>query len=554
MSTTTSKKLNTPKTSQPWYLVTNHLNLLYMLAAGLVMEPSGFRGKHYIDSLGAIPGWIPLFRNAVPAKTLEQAVSERRYLRPCLVSFDLSDVSGLVKVISREGKIRDAEFPNVRFGKEGIGILVRAPLPLTLFSRICFHSDEDRQVFETAAEDVSNVDLESFRLEVEESLFRNLPDNVWPPIQTGKPLRRNTHQKDVTCQSGDLFEDAEVIAQDLALQIKHRHIPAQALGGVLAMLFCCANRSELGIAVFQLTTGSVDNTDNTIIQDPILAELPNWLNGSGVSECSSTPARLYWGAINALVVAQEENHSSQPVDVVLEYLDAQLTHLADEKYKSRLERLLGDMRGSLGLGGGTITELFERNKGSLSRPLLLFCLREHCLDLLEFSHPFLSDAEYLLAGILFGVRDGWLRLSCEIRNQALSAYVMYRMAGVEHQKQEDIFSLPVTPSPQPLRGLFPYGAESWDKSQINAAIAIAKGCKWWDCIETIIASTDGSPLKEPRQENGSYIFSGETTSTIQVLHDVFLKRLGEWPPIDVKLESEIRNGLNSAIKEEMGQA
>ena len=122
------------------------------------------------------------------------------------------------------------------------------------------------------------------------------------------------------------------------------------------------------------------------------------------------------------------------MDVVLEYLTTQASQLEDDKSKARLERLIVDMRSLLGLGGGTITELFERHKGSLSRPLLLFCLREHCKDLLEFSHPLLSNAEYLLAGVLFGVRDGWLRLACEMRNQAFSAFVMYRMACFAHKK------------------------------------------------------------------------------------------------------------------------
>jgi len=554
MSTTNSKKSNAPRTPQQWYLVTNHLNLLYMLAAGLVMEPSGFRGKHYVDSLGAIPGWVPFFRDAVPAKTLDEAVSERRHLRLCIVSFDLSEVSGYVQVLSREGKIRDAKFPNIRLGKEGIGILCRAPLPLTLVSRICFQSDEDRQMFETAAKDVSNVDLKPYRLEIEESLFRNMTDSVWPPVQTGKPLRRSTRQKEPDSQSGDLFDETEGMPQGLAPQVEQRLISSQALGGLLSMLYHCANRSELGVKVFQLISGSAHNTTNAFIEDPILAELPNWLSGGGVSEHSSTPAKLFWGAIDALVSAQEGNHSSQPVDAVLEYLDTQITQLDDEKYKSRLQRLVSDMRGFLSLGGGTITELFERNKGSLSRPLLLFCLREHCKDLLEFSHPLLSDAEYLLAGILFGVRDGWLRLPCGMRDQALSAYVMYRMAGVAHQKQENVISLPETPSPQPLRALFPCGAESWHKSQINAAIEIAKDSKWSDCIETVVASTDSSPLENPRHENGKFVFPGEASLTIKIRQDAFLKRLGQWPSIDGKLESKIRNDLNSARKDEIGQA
>jgi len=549
MSTTASKKSNATKHSQPWYLVTNHLNLLYMLAAGLVMEPSGFRGKHYTDSLSTFPGRVPLFRDAVPVKTLGEAVSERRHLRPCIVSFDLSGVSGPVQVLSREGRLRDAEFPNIRLGKEGIGILVRAPLPLTLVSRICFQSDEDRQIFETAAKDVSNVDLKPYRLAVEESLFRNATDSAWPPMQIAT-LRQNKSKNESAAQANFQFDSTQGAQRDVVPKIKHQPISAQALGGLLAMLYHGANRSNLGVKIFQMITHSAHNKDDTPIEDLILAELLNWLCGDGVSESSKDPTKLYLGTINALVTAQEENHSSQPVDIVLEYLAVQSAQLEDEKYRLPLERLIVDMRSLLGLGGGTITELFERHKGSLSRPLLLFCLREHCKDLLEFSHPLLSDAEFLLAGILFGVRDGWLRLPCEMRNQALSAYVMYRMACVAHQKQGSELFLPKTSSPQPLRALFPCNEGSWNKSQINAAIEIAKARKWRDCIDTVIASTDGSFLTEPKRENGNFIFSGETTSTMRVRHDVFLKHLGEWPPIGAELELKIRNDLKSAGKNE----
>jgi hypothetical protein len=536
MNTTNSKKSSL---SQTWYLVTNHLNLLYMLAAGLVMGPSGFRGKHYVDSLGAIPGWIPLFRNVIPAKTLDHAVSERKHLRPCVISLDLSGVSAPVQVLSREGEVRDANFPNLRLGKEGIGILVRAPLPLTLFSHIYFHSDGDRQIFETAAKDVSNVDLKPYRLKVEESLFRNEIDVAWPPNLP----RRYTRQKKSDRRQRSILEMEKDSPQVSDPPRDHPRISEQALGGLLAMLYHCANRSELGVKVFQLVRTEAQAKDAVSIQDPVLTELPNWLEGGEVSAHSNTPTRLFWGVANAL--AQEENSLAQPVDMVLAYLDAQLAQLTDETYKSRLERLIADMRGILGLNGGTITDLFERNKGSLSRPLILFCLREHCKDLLEFSHPLLSDAEYLLSGILFGIRDGWIRLPCEMRNQALSAYIMSRMTDVAHKKQGDVFSSPKMPSPQPLRALFPAGGESWHPIHTTVAIEIAKASKWQDCIATIIASADGSPLDEPKQENGKFIFSGETTSTIKIRHEVFLKYLGEWPPIDMELEAKAKNDLNS---------
>lgn len=552
MSTANFKNISARKSPQTWHLVTNHLNLLYMLAAGLVMEPSGFRGKHYADSLGAIPGWIPLFRNAPPAKTLEEAVSERRHLRPCIVSFDLSGVSGPVQVLSREGKIRNADLPNLRLGKEGVCILVRAPLPLTLFSRIYFHLDEDRKIFEIAAKDVSNVDLKPYCIEVDESLFLSTIEGAWPPIQIEKPRLKNVRQKKSDSRQGD-FLDGVNNAGQVSVHEFHKHLPAQALGGLLAMLYHGANRSELGVEIFQRITGSMHNVDGISIQDSVLSELPNWLNGYEVSAISNIPARLYWGAVSAVATAHEISHASQPTDLVLEYLDAQISQLRDEKYRSRLERLVADMRGCLGLGGGTITELLERNKGSLSRPLLLFCLRERCVDLLEFSTPLLSDAEYLLASVLFGVRDGWLKLPCMMRDQTLSAYVMSRMAGVAHQRHGDKLSIPEMPRPQPLRALFPAETDAWDESQMNAAIEISRSKKWLDCIETIIFSADGFPLGEPKHDNGKFIFSGEAISSIGISHDAFRRHIGEWPPIDDGLDLKIRSELKHLKNEEIVQ-
>ena len=103
--------------SPKWHLVTNHLNLLHMLQAGLVTEPAGFRGKHYVDSLAAMPGWIPLFCDKIPAAALKQALSERDYLRPCILSFDLSGVSGPIHILSQQGHIRGSAWPSADIEK-----------------------------------------------------------------------------------------------------------------------------------------------------------------------------------------------------------------------------------------------------------------------------------------------------------------------------------------------------------------------------------------------------------------------------------------------------
>jgi len=544
MSTVNPMKRRVRKATQTWHLVTNHLNLLYMLAAGLLMEPAGFRGKHYLDSLGAIPGWIPLFRGAVPAGALMQAVNEREHLRPCIVSLDLSGVAGSVAVLSREGKIRNVDLSRVRFGKRDVAILVRAPLPLTLLSCVSFRSEDDRQAFAMAARDVSNVDFKQFRVAVAPPLFHNTSDAPWPPKQSGGPLSRGVRRGDSSSPQVDLLDVVDETPQVSPGSVKHLPLSAQALGGLLATLYHLANRSQIGLDVFRLITGPAQIAKVASIHEPILAELQSLLGGSADPGQSSTPVKLYWGAVNAIVSAQEEGHAAQSVDTLLEYLEAQLPQLTDATYKGRLEQLIKDLRGLSGLAGGTISELLARHKGGLSHSLLLFCLRERCVELLEFRHDLLGDAEYLLAGILFGVRDGWLGLPCEIRNEALSAYVQYRMADFSHKKQGDLLTLPVPPIPQPLRAFFPDDAHAWQDGQTQAALKIAKGSKWRDCIETIVSSADGSGLDSPRQHNGAFIFCGETTSTSRIRHEVFLERLAEWPPIDAQLELEIRRVVN----------
>ena len=411
-----------------WRLVTNHQNMSYMLAAGMVMGPAGFRGKHYSDPLSVCPGWIPLFwdKDGIPASALDHATSERKHLLPCIASFDLSDLSGPVRTLSRDGRMRNVTKPPVGRRKNGIPILIRAPLPLNLLSGISFRSSEDKQTFENNARDVSNVVLPPDLIKVDESLFSTVMDVTWPPVQRQRQL----------------------------FDVDAPPAWGQALGGVFAMLYHTANRSDLGLAAYRLVTDVARDKDSALVKsDPILAELPGWMDGGEISWQADTRARLFWGVIQSLVTAQMKECPQTPVDVALEYLDSELDQLQEMEFRACLERLIADMRSCLGLGGGTVTEMLERHKGSLSRPLLLFCLREHCTDLLEFSHSLLSEAEYLLAGILFGARDSWLQLPRELRDPDLSAFVAYRMADAEHRKLSDDFTLgePRRPSPPAAR-------------------------------------------------------------------------------------------------------
>lgn len=515
------------KPKQIWHLVTNHQNMLYMLAAGMAMGPSGFRGKHYADSLGAWPGWIPLFRDKVgiPADVLDHATSERRHLLPCIATFDLGGLSGPVRILSRNGRVRDVAKLPAQKRKDDIALLVRAPLPLTLLSGIGFRSSEDRQAFESAAGDISNVDLSPHRIEVAESLFSTLStgmDMDWPPV----PLQ------------GQLFETGT----------DNPPAPGQALGGMLAMLYHLANRSDLGLATFRLAVGAVHDGDNAPIQaDPVLTGLPDWMDGGGISGEADIRARLFWGVVQALVEGQAKERPQAPVDAALAYLETQLDLPGELEFRPRLERLIADMRGLGGFGGGTVTELLERHTGSLSRPLLLFCLREHCTDLLEFSHPLLNDTEHLLAGILFGVRDGWLQLPRELRHPDLSAYASWRMADAEHGKQGGRLAMDAPPPPKPLREFFTAPAGEWDNKTREAAVEIASQCNWSDCIQTRITLAEGDHPASFERNDLQVVLPGRIEAVTEISDQGrFLDRLGQWPPVAHWIESEVRRKLAGA--------
>ncbi len=528
---TPRKPRNRRKPVRIWHLVTNHQNMLYMLAAGMVMGPAGFRSKHYADPLDVYPGWIPLFHVnfEVPADALNHATSERKHLLPCIASFDLSDLSGPVRILSRDGGMREvgdmqkvgSRSAHWRRRLGDIALLVRAPLPTTLLSSVNFCSSEDKQAFESAADDVSNVDLFPYRIEIADSLFSSDTKVTWPAKQPQEQLPED---------GSDNFPAFGL-----------------ALGGVLAMLYHIANRSDLGLAAFRMATGIVHDKDNELVQsDPVLAELPNWMDGFEVSGQADVGARLFWGVIQSLVTAQTQERPQTPLDVALAYLENQLDLLQAMEFRPRLEQLISDMRGFLGLGGGTITELLERHRGSLSRPLLLFCLREHCTDLLEFSHPLLSDAEYLLAGILFGVRDSWLRLPRELRDPAMSAYVAYRMADAEHQKQADKLDMKAPPRPKPLRELFTSPGGEWCRMKKDVAMELASKCRWNDCIQTHITLEDGYLPENLERKGLQVVLPGRLSTVTEEMDEAkFLRRLGQWPPIDPQIESGVRDKLAS---------
>lgn len=523
-SATTGKKQNPPKEIRRWYLVTNHLNMMYMLATGLVMSPTGFRGKHYQDSLSLFPGLVPLFADDkdIPTDVMELATSERSHLVACIATFDLNGLHGPVSLLKKTGKIQSVKLQPKRRNKNDIAMLVPAPLPMSTLRGISFQSPEDMQVFQSAALSVSNVGSFSHLINVSESLFKQ-----------GEKTSSVNRQPLLPCDGSDASPTFGL-----------------ALGGVLTMLYHIANRSDLGMAIFgSVTRCSGDKDSGFDIEDPILAELPRWMSGLAVAEDADDRVSLFWCVVQSLIESQEKDRSQSPIDVVLTALTLQLDSLNNKAYVPRLESLIADIRALSGLGGKRISELLRDHKGSLSRPLLLMCLHEHCQDLLEFSDPSVSDTEYVLAAVLLGVRDSWLQLPTQLRAPELSYHVVHRMASAEYAKRAEVFCMDTPLAPVPLRNYFRPDGVEWTRYQTDQAVHLAKTCQWHDCLHTIVTLPEGEWPENFQRSDLQLILPGNLAITEEIDQDRFLTRLGQWPPADPVAVADVREMFQSQQEE-----
>ncbi len=497
-------------------LVTNHLNLMYMLASGLLMPPSGFRGKHYGDTLAAFPGWLPLFvahgrgRAGPPRAALERSVEEATHLRPVILEVDLAGLQGPVHVHG------EGEWVKRRL-EEGVSdrewlLLLPAPLPISRIRRIVFRSLEEKRAVEARAGEHSNVDLAGLARRSLKSWFPGTPDPAWPP--EGGP------------------EEREAAVER-----------AQAAGGVLAVLHEMANTGELSVRTCRSAFDPSEPSD-----DSILGELPGWMHRVGGAE-DGRPARsgrdLFWGAVNQLVEHRREPGGRRPEDVLISFL-SESSEGMDAGVQARGAALVSTLEAlGGGLGSGTVSEMLDQHRRPLARAAILFLLRRRTRDLLELveDYPQLEERDRLAAAILFGVRDGWLKLPIALRgSREFQKTVTHRMAAQAHRLDGSGFDLgEAPPRVRPLRELFG-GSDAWDAKTNKAAVRLARGMKW-DCVRTTVSLPRGT--YEFRIEGGSahIDFQGEPWLRTEVERDRFFELLAS---------SRIKPGIASAVRRQLG--
>ena len=447
-------------------LVTNHLNMMYMLAAGLVMPPAGFGDKYYRDTLGDFPGWIPLFIDKVPKEAIESSTREAGHLKPSIVEVSLAGLSGRVMAIGGD-ELREIQLPGQLQGTERV-LLVPAPLPTSRIVSIVFQSADDKRACEADATEFGNVPLVDFKRRASKALFAKATNAPWP--------------------SGDGPEERTAPLQ----------LPLAA-GGVVAMLLLFANLGDQAVRACRVVFDSDDGAPGPAADHPILAGLGTWAR-DGTASLPAPPdtetdriglqnasqARLFWDAVERLVSWRDTGRVGSAENALIDHLAAAAASL-DPRLQAGVRKLHDTLESLTGLADTTASELFERHDTPLAHAMTLFFLRRDCADLFDYTSDRLQEPDWLAAAILFGVRDGWMNLPLRLRaGRKLSDAVSHRMARLSHRVAGTGLDLGEAPERvRPVRELFG-GGSIWRARERSAALTLARSQKW-DCVHTRIS-------------------------------------------------------------------
>ncbi|MFC2993407.1 hypothetical protein [Halomonas tibetensis] len=495
-----------------WRLVTNHQNLMFMLSAGMIMPPNGFGKKYYQDTLSLLPGWVPLFPEALWKSAIVESVSEQNFLRPCYAELDLSRVSGGVKVL-RSGCWEDAQFPDEVYGSEDL-ILVPAPLPISMISEVVFSSKVDKEFCDKDAQNFSNVPLEDFKTKTAVTPFKKTKLDSWPPPINGAEERH-----------------VELTLPD-------------AFGGVVTLLSCLSNRDDVAMQLAGAFFHGTPDDEITHSFPMLLSSHAMFYSPDMAVEQHGASGALFRNISESLVRWREVSGNSSPKDIIMGVLETSNAGL-EGKAKQAGERLMGDLRCIVQFPEKTLDELLKVHQKPLPRSLIIFFMNDSSLDLLEISNANINGYEFCGAAILFGITEGWMRMPTKLReSNDLHLIVPDYMAFLSHSLSGSSLKFGSLPDrPRSLREHF--SETPSNKKSNNVALYVARACKW-DCINTRIKLGKGEYKMLIDGSGASLILDGDVKAVqAEVDQEKFMAFLRSETDIPSRVENEARKMLRT---------
>jgi hypothetical protein len=509
-----------------WHFATNHLNLMFHLAAGLITGPRGLGAKYYRDPLSVAPGWIPLFDESIPAGAMAQATSEENYLQGVAAAVDLSKLTGAIQAFNQQAKLVSLLWPSEATGSEQV-LFVPAPLPSDWIQAILFPSAEARMILRQQSADYANASVDAYKQKVQAKLFSTRDYSAWPPWPP---------------------ESVPLPERDQGV---HR---VSAVGGFQALLLALGNRGEVLVECGACLAEPMDvNADQP--EDPLLRALLRWVHGQEAPPeedevQSALVSRVLAAILNAKASADSPTGADDGQDLhqaVLDALDAEKSRLAEPRLQEALDRLIADLRGLLGLGDATLSELLKRHQRPPSRALLLYFLREKSTELLDIAHQqsLLTDQDLVVAAALFAAREGWLGLPNPLKETpGLAAAVTHRMAALAHHTHNSGIDLGAAPARvKPLRELWQPRDGVWNKRQHESALHLARTMGWQELLKTRISLGKGDYRLHIDGRGAHLVLDGDVKAvTTEVDQTQLFARLVS-VSLPRKIEAEVRTLL-----------
>ncbi len=395
-----------------WFLPTNTNNMRMIIAQGLVTGPDGFK-KYYVDALGLLPGWIPIYKKIQP-DVLKKGISERENLTPCIIEFDLKAVKGVAKTIKNDELI-DIEIENV--GNSEIDVLyILAPLPLSCVLKIIFKNDKDKKQFEDDAQNRSNVILSGLKLvstKADRKLFKNEGSKDEEMFKAEKSQFYSR-----------LKEKFNFSENTTGVNINYNKV--YAFGGLLSTMFYFAKNGNNSNDIYH-SINEFENLPESKINDIHL--IYNFFLEQEADTEPNLKKRMYKGLINIAL-----NSTSFKEDLI-EYLESDSW---DQDAGERTRSIADKLRSFETNNNKAVSEHFKEAKTSLEKILLMLFLREDSEALMDYNLDLFSEEDYMQFAMIFGIRDKFSKIPGFLRAfNGLQNYVSNQMAEYAH-KQSNI--------------------------------------------------------------------------------------------------------------------
>ena len=457
-----------------WLLPTNTINMRMIIAQGLIASPNGFK-KYYTDVLDILPGYIPLFKNEIQTDILNYCISERDNLTPCIMEIDIKDITGKVNIINDDNELISIDIEDI---DENINIIfVLAPLSFICIKQLLFASDTDKKQFIDDASNRSNVILGDLSLQ-----SRSADKKVFQ--------HQNSTLDDISI---DRIKNIQI---DLK-EVDYKKV--YSFGGMLFNLFYYGKNGYLSNNTFHTCA----SFNHTAMDDKDISLILNLFFNNNESSEIETTEKIYSNLIKVATNNKEFKES------VIDFL------LDDDKTKTFANRLQAFETKS----EKPISEEFKEAKTNLGKLMLMVFLRDDTDSLIDYPAEIFNEKELLSFAILFGIRDGFMKVPAFIREfKGLQNFISLKMAQFVHSTILDS-NIILKDIKQPMTMV-----DMLKKDRFKEYIAKELDISY--CFNTSFSS------KNYEVVNGKIIFKGILMPKFELLEDKYYKYISTFKLID----------------------